>query len=187
MFCPKCGQSQVSDEVRFCSRCGLPLGGVADVLANNGLLPAHLNAHFAAPGAMTPRRKGIRQGGTLMLIGVFLIPMLAILHGVIGLPGEFTLFGVLAVLAGLLRLLYAVIFEEKSPTAFAHAPQPYAQAPAQAQFDPHVRAGALPPSDFRPAPTFFAPRSDTAEIPIPPSVTDHTTRLLDHENDPRER
>jgi hypothetical protein len=185
MFCPKCGQSQVSDEVRFCSRCGLPLGGVAEVMANNGLLPAHLLAPNAAPGAMSPRRKGIRQGGTLMLVGIFLIPMLAILHGAIGLPAEYILFGVLAVLAGLLRLLYAVIFEDKSPTA--HAAQPYAPTTAHAQFDPRVQAGALPPADFQPAPSFFAPRQNTAEIPVPPSVTDHTTRLLEHESDPRER
>jgi hypothetical protein len=184
MFCPKCGQSQVSDEVRFCSRCGLALGGVAEVVANNGLLPAPLLAPGNAPGAMSPRRKGVRQGGALVLVGVFLIPMLAILHAAIRFPTELTLFGVLAVLAGLLRLLYAVIFEDKSPAA--HAAQPYPTT-APGQFDPRARVGALPPGDFQPAPSFFAPRSDTAEIPVPPSVTDHTTRLLGHENDPRER
>ena len=36
MFCPKCGGEQASDEMRFCSRCGMPLGGVADLLSNEG-------------------------------------------------------------------------------------------------------------------------------------------------------
>jgi hypothetical protein len=32
MFCPQCGQRQVSTEMRFCSRCGLPLDVVTDLL-----------------------------------------------------------------------------------------------------------------------------------------------------------
>ena len=32
MYCPKCGQQQVSDEMRFCSRCGLALTGLAEWL-----------------------------------------------------------------------------------------------------------------------------------------------------------
>src|SRR4051812_16654898 len=39
MHCPNCGQQQVSNETKFCSRCGMPLGLVADVLANGGYLP----------------------------------------------------------------------------------------------------------------------------------------------------
>lgn len=34
MFCPQCGHQQVSDEMRFCSRCGLPLGLVTDLVGN---------------------------------------------------------------------------------------------------------------------------------------------------------
>ena len=39
MFCPRCGQQQMSGDLRFCSRCGLPLGIVSEVLANGGTLP----------------------------------------------------------------------------------------------------------------------------------------------------
>jgi hypothetical protein len=186
MFCPKCGQSQVSEEVRFCSRCGLPLGGVADVVANNGLLPAQFLAPGVAPGAMSPRRKGVRQGGKLMLIGTFLIAFLAVFIALTNAPDELPLVGVLVFLAGFLRLIYAFLFEDKTPAAPAHV-LPAGQSFAPQQFDPRAQAGALPPADFRPAPSFFAPRQNTAEIPVPPSVTDHTTRLLGHENDPRER
>ncbi len=35
MFCPQCGHRQVSNEMRFCSRCGLPLGSVTDLVANS--------------------------------------------------------------------------------------------------------------------------------------------------------
>jgi uncharacterized protein (DUF983 family) len=32
MFCPKCGQEQVSESVRFCSRCGFELNPVEEAL-----------------------------------------------------------------------------------------------------------------------------------------------------------
>src|ERR1041384_4014479 len=34
MFCPQCGHQQFSNETRFCSRCGLALGLVTDLLGN---------------------------------------------------------------------------------------------------------------------------------------------------------
>ena len=36
MFCPQCGHRQVSNEIRFCSRCGLPLDLVTDLLDESG-------------------------------------------------------------------------------------------------------------------------------------------------------
>jgi len=35
MFCPQCGHQQVSNETRFCSRCGISLGIVTDLLGNS--------------------------------------------------------------------------------------------------------------------------------------------------------
>ena len=35
MFCPQCGHEQVSNDTRFCSRCGLTLGLVTDLLGSN--------------------------------------------------------------------------------------------------------------------------------------------------------
>ena len=36
MFCPQCGHQQVSNDMRFCSRCGLSLGLVTYLLADSG-------------------------------------------------------------------------------------------------------------------------------------------------------
>jgi hypothetical protein len=36
MFCPRCSQEQISDDIKFCSRCGFPLTDVAEALQNNG-------------------------------------------------------------------------------------------------------------------------------------------------------
>lgn len=36
MYCPKCSQTQASEEMRYCSRCGFPLHGVAELVASDG-------------------------------------------------------------------------------------------------------------------------------------------------------
>ena len=182
MFCPKCGQSQVSEEVRFCSRCGLPLSGVAALLAADGIVPYQA---AAATRAMSPRRKGMRQGGKLMFFGVIVSTLLGILVAATDGPGEVVALSLLIFSAGLFRVLYALLFEDKSPAPQPLAPSPYAQHAAGAQFSPGVRGGALPPGEFVPARATFSPRQDTAEIAPPPSVTDHTTRLLRDEDEAR--
>ena len=35
MFCPQCGHRQASNDMRFCSSCGLPLGLVTDLVGNS--------------------------------------------------------------------------------------------------------------------------------------------------------
>ena len=37
MFCPQCSHQQVSDNTRFCSRCGLSLGVVSELLTNSDI------------------------------------------------------------------------------------------------------------------------------------------------------
>src|ERR687895_206139 len=78
MHCPQCGQQQASSEMRFCSRCGFPLGGVVELLARGGVLPQS----DAGPQDQTlsPRYKGIRQGAVMMLLGTVIVPVLAILN-----------------------------------------------------------------------------------------------------------
>src|ERR1051326_5158826 len=61
MFCPQCGQQQVTGVVRFCSRCGFPLDGVLHLLNSGGQLPVDRGP--AEPVPISPRRKGVKQGG----------------------------------------------------------------------------------------------------------------------------
>src|SRR5262245_22824375 len=75
MYCPHCGQQQVSDIVRFCSRCGFPLDGVIHLLHNGGMLPVYAPE---GPSEMSPRRRGVRQGGIMLLSGAVLIPILGV-------------------------------------------------------------------------------------------------------------
>lgn len=187
MHCPHCGQQQVSGEVRFCSRCGFPLGGVIELLANGGNLPV-IQAE-AGKRKRSPRYEGIRQGVMLFMLGVVIVPLLGTINGVQGdSPNLLDLIvpisAILFFVGGFVRLLYALIFEEGAPPFnVQNAALPYVQPVAQAQFSAGVRAPALPPAQSIPV-SNWRQRPNTAEIAHPPSVTEHTTRLL---NDPPEQ
>jgi|SRR5205085_1382161 len=177
MFCPQCGQQQVSGVVRYCSRCGFPLDGVIQLLGNGGMLPAYRSPDEPAP--MSPRRKGVQQGGTLLLGGAVLVPIL-------GVVWSFTDANFLAILVafasiicfvgGPLRMLYAGLFEEGAPGRMQYGPP--AAAP---QFGPPRQNAALPSPPARPS-TAWRDRPNTSELANRPSVTENTTRLLDKDN-----
>jgi hypothetical protein len=97
MYCPKCGQSQVNDGVRFCSRCGFLLEGVSNLLASAGQLPVMYDENTG--GHMSPRRRGARKGATLVMLGIFFVPLFFFFHELIGTPEELPLVGLLFILA----------------------------------------------------------------------------------------
>lgn len=184
MFCPKCGQRQVAEDVRFCSGCGFSLNVVAEVLAGSGQL-LHWRPPELPPPAqgLSPKQKGIRQGAMLMLSTLLIVPIVALLGvATLGLPGQLVaLAAVICVFGGLLRILYALLFEESaprlaSPVSLAYvppaAPPNYLGTPAQ--------GAALPPHRSAPAPYYRPQRFNTGElVERPTSVTENTTRLLD--------
>jgi len=181
MFCPRCGQQQATDSMRFCSRCGFPMEGALHLLAHGGTLP-----HYQPPpdpNEPSARRKGVKQGALLMLIGAILVPVLGVMSGFA--PGRlenvFAFFCALAAiicfLGGPLRMLFAAVFEEGAPRPQFMMPTSYVP-PAIAA--PQARVSALPPAAVNPAAS-WRQRPQTSEILQPPSVTDHTTRLLDKE------
>ena len=180
MYCPHCGQLQINDVVRFCSRCGFPLEGVMQLLASGGTLPSYP----AGPRPASPRKKGVRQGAAMLLLGALIVPLLGILASFA--PGRLgTLFELFTAMAavilfagGFLRMLYAGLFEDGAPKV-PRLVMPYIapSMPAQLGVD---HSAALPPS-----PASFKgawQRPNTAELVRPPSVTENTTRLLDKED-----
>lgn len=156
--------------------------GVNQILANGGAMPIY----SAAPETteISPRKKGVKQGGLLLLLGVVLVPALGVLYG----WTDINLFGFLTALAavllfigGPLRMFYAALFEEGAK--YPRIPGPYAPLPVHpAQLGNQVRAGALPPPSASPAPS-WRPQPVTGELVRPPSVTEHTTRLLNKDTD----
>lgn len=183
MFCPQCGQQQASDAARFCSRCGFRLEAVSGLLSTGGA-PLAFPAQ-AAPAAESPKRKGVRLGGKLMLLGIFIASLMGMLHELVGTPEELPIIGAIVFLAGLMRLIYALLFED-GPYRRQGQPQQVYVPPSQFSPPPY-EASALPPQQGVPARGYAAPRADTGEIVYRPSVTEGTTRLLDDEREGRAR
>jgi hypothetical protein len=180
MFCPQCGQQQVAGVIRFCSRCGFPLDGVLQLLSNGGNLPVYRSPDEPVP--VSPRRKGVKQGGLLFLSGAVLVPILGIFASYSGSGFLEILTGLAAImcfLGGVMRMLFAAVFEEGAPKPVRMYGPPPMHLPQQ--FAPHAPSPALPPPPARPQPTSWR-RPNTAELVNPPSVTENTTRLLEKED-----
>jgi hypothetical protein len=165
--------------MRFCARCGFPLEGAMVLLAHGGMLPSYEPA--GGEKKISARRKGVKQGALLMLIGAVLVPLLGVFASFapfrIGVAFEFfaAAAAILCFVGGPLRMLFAALFEEGAPPRQFVMPSSYAPPAIP---PPPVRLSALPQATATP-PVGWRARPQTAEIVQPPSVTDHTTRLLE--------
>jgi hypothetical protein len=168
MFCPRCGQQQISDEVRFCPRCGLSLAQVPALLTVGDAALAE----GAPRGVPTRKRKQIRRGGKIMFFSAVLFPIFLAVSIAADSPGPLVV-PFMVFLVGLAWMLYFVIFGEEIPQAGV--------AEGRKEFRDSRTAPALPPSTFVPASGFGQRRANTSDMAQPPSVTEQTTRLLDEE------
>ena len=170
MYCPKCSQQQVSEEVRFCSRCGFQLSAVRELIARDGVLEA---LEVRAPRRqLSPSLRGVRQGAWMMLASLPAALVVAFLAGVVDDAfAVLLLLPIICFIAGFARLLYATFFTKSAPRAIGDAAQPHLTSEMPAQ----LGSGARGPESFP------AQRLKTAEMAQPPSVTENTTRLLDEE------
>jgi hypothetical protein len=182
MYCPQCGQQQASSEMRFCSRCGFPMGGVAELLAQGGV--PRSSSEEAQEQTFSPRRRGVRQGVLMMLIGTVIVPVLAIINSFAIGPSILDLLvpiaAVICFAGGLMRILYALLFEQNTPEVKRDLPA-YVSTVTPAQLNAGLRTSALPPMQSTPASDFMPRRANTAELVSPPSVTENTTKLLDED------
>jgi len=170
MYCPNCGQQQISDEMRFCSRCGLALSGLTEWLAGGHVVPAKRKDE---PQALSPRRKGIRRAAKLMFFSVVLLPVFGIISGAADEPGPM-LIPLLLFFVSLVMMLYARLFS--STTA------PVNNQTAQTSvLKADSTRGSLSPAPNIPTPGIGRQHVRTNELAQPPSVTEHTTKLLDNE------
>jgi len=174
MHCPVCGQQQVSEETRFCSRCGFLLTGVAEVVKAGGLVSVKSTGIIGSPDS--PRRRGIKKGVFWALLSALIVPLMAILTIVFRIPPFLPVIALLIfAVGGLLRTAFAVLFESgNSPERF----------PEALMRDLENRS-ALPPSQSVAASAYTAPAGkwrDTNDLErVPGSVTDSTTKLLQKE------
>lgn len=192
MFCPQCGSRRASADVVYCSNCGFPLGGVQQLLANNGALPSALKAadegkphsrldlvlNGGDSGAtrFSPRRRGINHGLLLWMIGAVLVPLSVVLTQTLELGPALTVtLAILLFVGGLMRMLYALLIQEGG----RQTDKRMTDENSSPIYTPPIVAppSALPASSAKSIPSFK--HRTTAELVQPASVTDHTTRLLE--------
>lgn len=177
MYCPRCGQEQVSSELRFCSRCGLPLNLVAEVVSHGGSLP-QLAELYKSKGFLT-RNNGLKFGLVWFLLMTFLItPLLAIAGG-----EEIVAFAaVVGFIGGILIMLFSLLFLKTAPKDLS-ATGINQSFNEPANFLGNTGKTALPPSQTIPTSVYVPPsagswQSNTDDLQ-PTSVTEETTKLLD--------
>jgi len=185
MYCPKCSWPQVSDEVQFCSRCGLPLNDLKEMVLANG--KAKVGRSKASEDKLSPRQRGVRQGALLMLLSVILIPAYILLAALFpahdrllesspsDTPFEkisqailFTIF-----MCGLARALYARFFQQGARLEESE--------PGAAQIGGSSSNYALPPAQSIPVSGFGTWRTNTGDVVRSPSAAEHTTKSLGKE------
>ena len=171
MYCPNCGQQQISDEMRFCSRCGLALSGLAEWLAGSRLPEKRVDD--AQVAAASPRRKGIRRAAKLMFFSAVLFPVFLVISLLLDDGGPMIIPIVTFFVAAVL-MLYARLFSPKTAPANNQVAQTSALNATSAR-------GSLPPATNIPTPGLGRQQVRTNELAQPPSVTENTTRLLDNE------
>lgn len=171
MYCPNCGQQQISEEMRFCSRCGLALSGLAEWLTG-GRLPVK-RSDDQQVAASSPRRRGIRRAAKIMFFSGVLFPIFLAFSIAVEEGGAMAI-PFIVFFVGLVMMLYARLFSDKT------APAPI-QVAQTSVLDPTTARGSLPPAANTPTPGFGRQQVRTNELAQPSSVTENTTRLLDNE------
>lgn len=168
MFCPKCSQQQVSDDVRFCSRCGFQLHVVSDLLKTDGVL-ANYKPEIEEQLSLY-RRITSQFGAKLMYISIVLIPFEVLFGVTLDMP-EFLLISLFLFIIGFAQTTYALLFGEKS-SSVKQRKQTEKLISAESRYK-------LPAQQSEPVPILEIRNRNTNETVPPPSVTEPTTKLLE--------
>jgi len=175
MFCPRCSQERISDEIKFCSRCGLPLDTVAEVVAGDGFLPQL--AELGKKGKVFTRRNGLLLA---LFWFMFFVMILTPITDITGSPKQVpAIMALLGTIGAFFFIIISFAVLKKEPKEFA-APVQNSGAPDNVKFFHRKNQNALPAQQSIPASTFVSPPEswrDTKDL-IQPSVTEGTTKLL---------
>ena len=179
MHCPKCGQQQTSEDTRFGSRCGFLLTGIAEVIANSGIVPGSATSD----SKFSPRNHGIKQGIFVLRLGILVVPIVLVISIALSIgPVPSLLTAFLFLMGAILRTAYALLFESNVPGESTLEEK--LLAASQRNFKTQQAPNALPPQQSTPVSDYVSPAAgawrDTNDLQrVPGSVTDSTTKLLE--------
>lgn len=109
----------MSQELRFCSRCGFQLRAVSQLLTTGGLLPGL----EYVDDELTQRQKGMRLGAKVLFASFVTIPLTIALSAIVDHPLPLLL-TFLLFFTGVARMLYARLFELDRKRLAAPPPAP---------------------------------------------------------------
>ncbi len=179
MYCPKCSQQQISEEMRFCSRCGFSLTAVRELVESSNAAVEPIVKTQAHKVSRSP--KSVRRGAWLILASVIGTLPVGFLTAIEDDFAVFLFLPFLCFIVGLAHILYGVFVSDRR----AARAEEIRQNTAALMAGRSSAAAELPPARVAPVGNFTPRRTDTAEMRQPPSVTENTTRLLDEETDAR--
>jgi hypothetical protein len=174
MYCPQCSQQQLSDEMRFCSRCGFSLNGVRELMSKAKV--PEISSEEKVESRRAVWLKGSRRGVLLMLIA---LPIAAVVGVITAEDDDFAvlfLIPFLLVVIGLIRTLYGIFCQGRTKKAQLETSEPRVLETQQFRALEHAKTVSS---------VEFSPARQTAEVRQPASVTENTTRLLDEESNSR--
>jgi hypothetical protein len=187
MYCPRCGQQQVSDETKFCSRCGFQMGLIPHLLAHNGVLP-QLAELAKGKAPWFSRKNGLIFTALWFIFWVMMLPAFFGVAGAEDVAGVSAIFGVFSTM---MLTIISIALLKPAPKKKDLAAFEIAAANAQKSLYGAQAVGALPPQQSQPAQVYSPPQAgawrapDTGEFAKPPSVTESTTKLLQKEDENR--
>jgi hypothetical protein len=172
MFCPVCGYKQISQNVRFCSKCGFPLTEVSLLIARGGSLVA-----VGKERTESPRKKGLKQGLFIFLLSFLVVPMVAVLSETFEvLEVLIPISAISLFVGGILRMVYALMFESSNysdVTGLQSEEADLAKDFHQSLFQAQTQEGL--------------PRSEMEELKLPAMVTEETTMLFETKSPIKEK
>ena len=186
MHCPRCGQQQASEEIRFCSKCGFPLGLISEILANGGFLP-QLADLYKTKSFWT------KKNGVMLSVFwfIFFVLIATPFWGIMDVGEMAGITAILGIFGSLMILIASLVFLRSSKELQPSSHNPMTtnqnvQIPVAAQPLPGLHGAnarqALPPQHSVPASEYVAPKpgswKDTNDLVQPNSVTDETTKIL---------
>ena len=182
MHCPSCGQRQISNETKFCSRCGLPLGVVSEVLSYGGYLPQLAELNKKKKPIIS--RKNVL--GFSLIWTLFFLLIMTPFWGIVGVEELAGMSAIIGIFGGLIMMISALIFMQKERVIYPMQP---GSIPPPGQYGLQGQTGysALPTQQSVPASVYAAPQAgnwrDTNDLQ-PTSVTEGTTKLLEKDELP---
>lgn len=177
MFCPQCCQKQISEDIKFCSRCGFELELVSNLIAHDGELPQLIE--LLKSNKRLTKRMNTLFGMSVWLVAAFLFNLLAVIGA--GSANEIIMASVGLLFGLFIMILSAPSLKDLRLKAQMRGNSSQDKNQAQKKFKAENAESILQMSESSQdyiAPNFYLKRNTTGELIQPPSVVEETTKFL---------